>query len=185
MKNWARVPPWLPMIVLLFVFAPFDFAAPPQVVRYARSQGVRDAPACGLDNVSYRVRLNNASSAAIPPEPGKARVYFIHDGGENSLAYPTTRVALDGNWVGANHGRSYFTVDVNPGEHHACAMVQSSLVGPNLELAHFTTDASKTYYYRTRLVLSGQVQLLELEPLDSDQGKYLAATLPLSESKPK
>jgi hypothetical protein len=146
---------------------------------------VQNPAACGPDNVSFRVHLNKNPPSNAHPESGKALVYFIHDGGENSLTYPTTRVALDGNWAGANHGRSYFPVEVNPGEHHACAMVQSSLVGPNLELAHFTADAGKTYYYRTRLILSGQVQLLEFEPLDSDQGKYLTTTLPLSESKPK
>jgi hypothetical protein len=52
-------------------------------------------------------------------------------------------------------------------------------------MAHFTAEAAKVYYYRTRLVMSRTVELLELAPLDSDQGTYLIASFPLSVSTPK
>jgi hypothetical protein len=52
-------------------------------------------------------------------------------------------------------------------------------------MAHLEAEAGKVYYYRTRLVLSRSVELLELEPIDSDQGKYLIASFPLSVSTPK
>lgn len=61
----------------------------------------------------------------------------------------------------------------------------SSLVAPRMELAHFTAAANTTYYYRTRLVMSRQVELLELDPIDSDQGKYLVSLFALSGSNPK
>jgi hypothetical protein len=51
-----------------------------------------------------------------------------------------------------------------------------------VELAHVTAEAAKVYYFRTRLVMSRQVELLELQPLDSDQGRYLVAAFPLSVS---
>ena len=66
-----------------------------------------------------------------------------------------------------------------------CIALQSSLVAQRVELAHFTAEAEKVYYYRTRLVLSRSVELLELEPIDSDQGKYLIETFPLAVSSPK
>jgi hypothetical protein len=55
-------------------------------------------------------------------------------------------------------------------------------VDQRVELAHFTAEAAKVYYFRTRLVMSRQVELLELQPLDSDQGRYLVAAFPLSVS---
>jgi hypothetical protein len=58
-------------------------------------------------------------------------------------------------------------------------------VAQRVELAHFTAEAEKTYYYRTRLVVSRSVELLELEPIDSDQGNYLISTFPLSASTAK
>ena len=66
-----------------------------------------------------------------------------------------------------------------------CIALQSSLVAPRVELAHFTAAPDTVYYYRTRLVFSRSVELLELDPLDSDQGKYLIDSFPLSVSAPK
>jgi hypothetical protein len=58
-------------------------------------------------------------------------------------------------------------------------------VDQRVELAHFTAEAGKIYYYRTRLVVSRSVELLELNPIDSDQAKYLIASFSLSVSSPK
>jgi hypothetical protein len=54
-----------------------------------------------------------------------------------------------------------------------------------VELAHFTAEADRVYYFRTRLVMSRTVELLELDPIDSDQGKYLVVSSTLSVSTPK
>jgi hypothetical protein len=66
-----------------------------------------------------------------------------------------------------------------------CIMLQSSLVAQRFELAHFTAEAGKTYYYRTRLVMSRTEVLLQLDVIDSDQGEYLVATFPMAVSTPK
>jgi len=66
-----------------------------------------------------------------------------------------------------------------------CVTLQSSLVAQRVELAHFTAEADKVYYYRTRLIMSRAVELLELEAIDSDQGKYLIGSFPLSVSSVK
>ena len=125
----------------------------------------------------------------MSPETGKARIYLIHEAGipfsRATLGYPTSKFAIDGAWVGADHGVSYFSVSVDPGEHHLCATLQSSLVDDRVEVAHFTAEAGGVYFYRTRLVLSGSVELLELQSIDSDQGHYLAASFPSSTSTAK
>lgn len=142
--------------------------------------------ACGPGDESFKVRLDHNPPAAPPLEPGKARIYFIHDAHSSWPAgYPTSPVAMDGKWLGANHGDSYFFVSIEPGEHHLCAALQSSIVDQSIELAHFTAEAGKTYYYRTRLILSRSVELMELEPIDGDQGSYLIASYALSVSKHK
>ncbi len=164
-------------VVVAMLFAASAFAqAPP----------AGSTSACGRENVSFKVKLNESPHTLAEPSPGKAQVYFFHDAGTNvTLGYPTVKFAVDGTWVGANHGNSYFSVSVDPGEHHVCVALQSSLVAPRMELAHFTAEAGKVYYYRTELVVSRSVELLELEPIDSDQGKYLAAFFQLSVSSPK
>jgi hypothetical protein len=151
----------------------------------AQGPAADPAAACGPANVSFKVKLG-APNMLVQPYPGKALVYFIHDAGSwGALGYPTTKLGIDGSWMGANHGDSYFSVFVEPGEHHVCATLQSSIVADRVELAHWKAEAGKVYYYRTRLVLSRSVELLELEPIDSDQGKYLIASFPLSVSTPK
>jgi hypothetical protein len=157
------------------------------IIFFAASAFAQAPPAnCGDDNVSFKVKLSGSQHAPAQPDPGKARVYFIHDAGTGStLGYPTVKLAMDGAWVGANHGNSYFTISVEPGEHHVCVTLQSSLVAQRVQLAHFTAEADKVYYYCTRLVMSRSIELLELEPIDSDQGKYLVASVPLSVSSPK
>ncbi|MGA2808346.1 MAG: DUF2846 domain-containing protein [Terracidiphilus sp.] len=158
---------------------------------FAASAWTQNTPAsptaaCGPGNVDFKVKLESTASLPSQPPPGKALVYFIHDAGTSAvLAYPTTKVGMDGAWLGANHSNSYFFVSVEPGEHHVCASLQSSLVEGRAEFAHFQAEAGKVYYYRTRLVMSREVELLELEPIDSDQGRYLISAYPLSISTPK
>jgi hypothetical protein len=142
--------------------------------------------ACGPDSVSFKVKPDESQHMLTPPDPGKARVYFIQEAGTSiGLGYPTVKLGLDGKWVGANRLNSYFSVSVDPGEHHVCVMLQSSLLAQRVELAHFMAEADKVYYYRTRIVMSREMELLELEPIDSDQGRYLVALFPLSVSSPK
>jgi hypothetical protein len=153
---------------------------------FAQDPSAAVPAACGSGDVDFKVKLNYAEHTLEQPEAGKARIYFIHDAGTSAVfAYPTTKLGVDGAWAGADHSNSYFSVSVEPGEHHLCAILQSSLVDGRKELAHLTAQAGKTYFYRTRLVMSKEVELLELEPIDSDQGKYLIATYPLSVSHPK
>ena len=140
--------------------------------------------ACGPANIGFKVKLDGSQHDHLQAEPGKARVYFIHDAGDGGvIGYPTMKIGMDGVWLGANHASSYFSASVTPGEHHVCATLQSSLAQDRTELLHFQAEAGKVYFFRTRLIVSRQVQLMELEPLDSDQGLYLTATYPLSISE--
>jgi hypothetical protein len=153
---------------------------------FAQSQTASPIAACGHENVSFNVKLTDTTQALTQPASGKALIYFIHEsGGGPMLAYPTTKFAVDGTWVGADHGDSSFFVSVDPGEHHVCATLQSSFFGGGLELAHLSAEAGKTYFFRTRFILSRSVELLDLQQIDADQGRYLVTSFPLSVSKPK
>jgi|HubBroStandDraft_5_1064220.scaffolds.fasta_scaffold88823_2 hypothetical protein len=163
-------------VVALFLAASAHAQAVPAIV----------TAACGPDRTNFKVTLDESKKTLVEPEPGKARVYFFQDAGTSfTLGYPTAKLGMDGVWVGANHGNSYFSVSVEPGEHHVCGTLQSSLVGQRVELVHFTAAAGEIYYYRMRLIMSRSEELLELDAIDSDQGKYLVASFPLSVSTPK
>lgn len=156
---------------------------------YAQQSSSRVAPACGPKTENFDVTLNDSQHTMAHPEQGKARVYFVHDDGTmGKHQHYTLRIGLNGAWIGAYKHNSYFTVSVEPGEYHVCANVQSnSSFGNLLELAHFTAEAGKTYYFRTRFI-AGMTSLypippyLNLDPVDSDQAKYLIEAYPLSAS---
>jgi len=96
------------------------------------------------------------------------------------------RIGLDGAWVGAFKRNSYFSVSVEPGEHHACMNLQSGTpLGKLVAFAHVTAEAGKVYYLGTKVFVRTSTTRLEMEPIDSDQSKHLIASLPLSVLQPK
>lgn len=162
-------------VVLAFLlFAVSAFAQNPMAVATA---------ACGPKKVSFDVMTNPAQHSLELPEPGKARVYFVQDLGTQAPlgvgGAQVTRVGIDGAWVGANNNNSYFSVSVEPGEHHICVNAQTHLFKGVMEFAHFTAEAGKVYYFRTRDFL-WQTRRLEFAPVDSDQARYMIAAYPRS-----
>lgn len=133
------------------------------------------------------MKLDKSQHSLTQPEPGKARIYFIHDSGAvKGIRTPTElMLGLDGAWAGANYESSYFSVSVDPGEHHICAASQSYGKTKLVVLAHFQAEAGRTFFYRTRLIVAGAPQYLELVPVDSDEAKYLIASYPLRVSHPR
>jgi hypothetical protein len=152
----------------------------------ATGQGQPSAlpPACGLEKVSYNVKLDESQHALVQPEPGKALVYFTQEKGSDAFGV-TTRIGMDGKWVGANKNSSSFALSVEPGDHHVCADVRSFRGNP-LGLLHFTAEAGKSYYFDARIVYGEEAKAnLFFGAVDSDQGEYLIGSLPLSVSIPK
>lgn len=135
--------------------------------------------------MKFDVKNDKSHHTTSQLEVGNALVYVIQNFGTVHCigACFITKIALDGSWKGANQRNSNFSFAVGPGEHHLCAKLQSdSAVGAGLvALAHFTAEAGKIYYFRTRLL----EQNFDIDPIDSDMGRFYVATLPLSVSQPK
>jgi hypothetical protein len=135
----------------------------------------------------------DAGGTAAKAEPGKALVYFIEDDSNfGSFPKPTTRMGVDGKWVGATHGNSYMAFSVDPGEHHVCASWQFGVIlgkGKMASAAHFTAEPGGVYYFEvTNTFLRGEnsaITDMRLKPLDSDEGQLLANKYAASVSKPK
>ena len=74
------------------------------------SSSINTAPGCGTASVKFEVKMDKSPHPLLQPPPGQAIVYFVEDDTEfESTPKPTTRVGVDGTWVGANHGNSYFS----------------------------------------------------------------------------
>jgi hypothetical protein len=167
--------------VFVMLFAAFTFAQTPSAA---------STPACGPESISFDVTTEKSQPVPTQPDPAKALVYFIQDDGPlGNHQHATVRIGLDGKWVGAYKHNSYFSVSVEPGEHHVCANEQPYLPGL-VALAHFTAERGEIYYFRTQL-MSGITTLyptpphLDFDRPDSDEAKYLIASFPVSVSQPR
>lgn len=151
---------------------------------FAQESAAAVESACGPRDGGFNVKLDESQHTLTKPEPGKARVYFIQQKAADTFAV-TTEIALDGAWVGANKNSSYFAVSVVPGEHHVCVSVQS-FRGHPLGFVHFTAEAGRVYYFNGRVIYGERTEAnLFLGEVDSDQGKYLITSYPLSIATPK
>jgi hypothetical protein len=110
--------------------------------------------ACGDDKVTFEVKPKKDQPAPAPPAAGKAQIIFVED--QNSryyLGFLTVRYGVDGAWVGANNGNSYFALTVDPGLHHLCVSGQDDK--HMVEAVSFTAEPDKVYYFAAQIAVTG------------------------------
>ena len=161
----------------------------------ARSATLPDT--CGNEKAIIDVTTHKDHPAPALPESAKARVVFIEVADKNALPV-ITRVGLDGAWVGANKGNSWFESTVLPGEHHVCVDWQLAhrYLKDKAALEVFTAAAGKTHYFMVKVGWTQNVNpvqftrydgemTLELSAVNEDEGKYMAQNSNFSVAKPK
>lgn len=154
--------------------------------------------ACGPFNSKFVVKTQAGPHTLRQPDPGKALVYVVEEQKFKAVLDVAARVGLDGTWVGANRGDSYFVFSVEPGEHHLCTDWISSFLpnGRIVPLAPLIAEVGKTYYFRVRTSggpgalgdgrwQSADAATIDLDPVNSDEAKLLIASSLLSVSHPK
>lgn len=154
----------------------------------------RAAAGCGPSNVRFDVKTDKEQHPVSKPEAGKALVYLLHvesqDGGVIDKGWVTSRVGIDGTWVGANHGKSYFFLSVDPGDHAACTDWQSTVKTYSRQSAamNFHAEAGKVYYIRTTVIEITHLQRtpsMRIELIDGAEGQLLISSSALSIASPK
>jgi hypothetical protein len=165
---------------LCVVFFAFFAAALPAIAQ-DEAAAARTAAGCGPSQVLFDVKTVDSKHPVGKPEDGKALVYFLVD----YVTAPTMRVGLDGKWVGANDGKSYFFFSAEPGEHNVCTEWQSGTFKKSSERVgealHVTLEAGKSYYLR----LNFSYQRMHLELADEAEGHFLIGSSLYSTSHPK
>lgn len=161
----------------------------------ATANAVTLPDACGDDKVKFEVSTQKTSAAATSPAEDKARIVFVEMSTKSGRWVPfgastdfVIRLGLDGSWAGAVGNKSYFAVDITPGEHHLCSSVQGKkdMIG----VASLTAEPGKTYYYQFEIknTLDGQGfshYAYALSKLDDDEGKFRVKALDVATPTPK
>jgi hypothetical protein len=161
-----------------------------------RAQGkIDDLGGCGADATKFKVQGAEVNSATYKPDPPpgekEARVFLVQDSGGQvncfHLGCITSRAGLDGVWIGANQGDSYFSFVVTPGEHHLCVNWQSKFGNESSHhaLANFQADAGKNYYFRVRVWGKAGQAYMDLDAVNNDEGRYLVSRATQAISQPE
>jgi hypothetical protein len=143
----------------------------------------RIQPSCGPGEIQFEVRTSKGRTDS-DIEAGKARVYIVEVFAKYPFEFhrPILRIGLNGTWVGATRGNSYFDFSVGPGEHHLCVQWQSRSLWREAAFASFTAETGKKYYFRARITHHVG---LDLEKVDRDEGQFLVSSSVLSISRLK
>jgi len=137
---------------------------------------------CGPDGVQFKVTQDSTQHTPLPVDPGKARVYFVQDQTKGS-GNVTARIGIDGSWVGANNGNSWFSVPLEPGVHHICVNSEGGTSPHEYEVTVFTAEEGRAYYFRIHYI--GHVDTeLQFGSTSSDQALFMISSYPLSVSTP-
>jgi len=157
------------------------FAAALSTIAQNQAAAARTAAGCGPSSVLFDVKTDDSKHPVGQPEDGKALVYFLVD----FLNAPTMRVGMDGKWVGASDGKSYFFFTADPGEHNVCTEWQSSTFKKSSERVgeamHLTFEPGKTYYIRLNFIF----QRLQLDLTNEAEAHFLIGSSLYSTSTPK
>lgn len=176
------------LAAVLWVAPVVSFIAPPAAQGQSQDQAAaaRSSAGCGPAGTEFDVKTDKKSHPAPAPAPGKALVYIFQHERDKPDTYTigavTVRVGLDGNWVGANHGSSYFFFPVEPGEHRVCSQVQSSFKRYSKLASAISLNAEpgKAYYFR--VFLDTAAPHVKLEAIDQAEAELLIASSALSSS---
>jgi hypothetical protein len=151
------------------------------------------AVACGSPTQTFDAHRTSAPGTPDTPSPGKSLVYIVETQDAQGICIAkcniTSKVGLDGAWVGATSGNSFIAIPVDPGAHHLCTAWQSIRRDYSrfVALDEFTAEPGKTYYFRIHLNITTPdvMASYSLAAINEDEGKLLLASSARSDSKPK
>jgi hypothetical protein len=131
------------------------------------------------------VKTEKDAPAPALLQTGKARIVFIgriDAPGCLGCSVFSPRIGVDGSWVGATKGDSYFVLDVDPGVHHVCADWKSLSAAPgrNVGVATLTAEPGQVYFFEAKIMSAPEEPadpptvrtewVLDLRQLSDDQG---------------
>ena len=146
------------------------------IVAMAEAQSASVASACGQPNTKFDVKV---SPYVAPGAETERAIMFIieRDLTARTLVTPSTRLGMDGEWLGATKGNSYSFFVVTPGIHHLCANTRFGGVGGVGDaFLHFDAKPGATYFFEVRNTRVEELHDVSLVQVDEDEGKHLLST---------
>src|SRR5258707_7024808 len=106
--SYSRTRPMVMMKAMTIGIFLAVFASPLLAQEPAPAASARGG--CGPSEAYFDVKTDRKQHPVAPADAGKALVYVFEDIERG----PTMRSGLDGAWIGANKGKAYFCVSLDP-----------------------------------------------------------------------
>jgi hypothetical protein len=129
--------------------------------------------ACGAPEkqVNITVKADKSAPPAAVPSAGKALIYILRP--RHGMTSFPSKIAVDGEWKGANLPGTYFFLTAEPGLHYFCSSAKSQ------SLLIMTVETGKTYYLEQQVIFKPRTPVHNLFLLRESEAKpILALTLP-------
>jgi hypothetical protein len=135
--------------------------------------------ACGTSKAEVHFNSGTDKKQHPTPEPpaGKAMVFVVRPTMLGNKIQ--TKLAVDGDWKGANRGNNYFFFEMDPGEHYVCSKAE------NRSTLVWKAEAGKTYYLQQKVQMGMMKARNSVKELDAADGQKALAKCHLSTAKPK
>jgi hypothetical protein len=107
---------------------------------------------CGDPKTKFDVTTQKSTTPLPAPDAGKALIVFLEPFDLPCLGcsrLPEQRFAMDGQWVGATKKFTYFTLQVEPGQHHFCA---TGRMPTEIAIRSFDVKVGETYFLQARYI---------------------------------
>jgi hypothetical protein len=158
-----------------------------QAVSFAQAQKERpsEEAACGASNSKVKVHTDRNQHPLGTADSGQALIYIIEEQQIRGQMTIATRYGVDGQWVGGNSGTSYFFTAVDPGEHHLCGEWETKPIfqARPLSMISFSAKSGEVYYFRVQVGAIAP-SLMDLQPINTDEGKFLISKSAFSITAP-
>lgn len=130
------------------------------------------AKACGAGSVDFSAHTDKKQHPMPDAPADKALIYVLRS---TMMGFKIhSKLAVDGNWVGVNRGKTYFYFPLEPGEHFFCSESE------NQSYLALTVEAGKTYYLQQQIKPGVWKARTELVVMNEEEAKKKLADLHLS-----
>jgi len=133
--------------------------------------------ACPAVDVGFRTDTDKTTHPTPEPPPDKALVYIVRPTMMGNKIQ--SKLAVDGQWVGANRGHNYFFLTLDPGQHYFCSKAE------NRSVLAVSLEAGKTYFLEQKIKMGFMKARNKLALLREEEGKAKLAKCHPSVSQPK
>ena len=128
--------------------------------------------ACGTEKVNFSAKTDKKNHPLPEPSAGKALIYVLRP---TIIGYKiNSKLAVDGNWVGVNRGRTYFFFEVEPGERYFCSESE------NQDYLALTVEPGKTYFLQQKVEAGMWKARTNLVVMTESEGRKKLADVHLS-----